>query len=243
MKKYQILKAETYIERSDRFLFKRAGDIRDWQVQCVCEVKCNNGWMRQKIEDPARAVMVPIITGQRVRISVEHQRIIAAWATLKAMVAEFDEYARVTTHHTQRKLLMRTQAPPLQGWTVWIGHYVRSKWVPYWGSTPFLYLSSEQEKIRGAHKRATCYNSHISTQVIGQLFIHVIRSPARSFVNRWRFSTPHKGALFRIWPPANASINWPTRTMTDWDADYVASAMKTFLDDRTRAVLAGASGP
>jgi hypothetical protein len=58
----------------------------------------------------------------------------------------------------------------------------------------------------------------MSTQVIGQLFIQIIRSPARDFIRGWRFSTPDKGALYRIWPPTGFSIPWPGRTMTDHDA-------------------------
>jgi hypothetical protein len=241
MKKYHVLRAETYIEKSDRFLFKRAGDIRDWQIECVCERRCNNGWMRQNIEDRARPIMIPLITGQPARILPEQQRVIAAWAVLKAMVAEYDRHGWVTTHHMQRKRLMRTLLPPERGWVVWIGHYARSRWVPFWGSSPFLYLSKQQERRARADVRATHFNSHISTQVVGQLFIHVIRSPARSFVEGWRFSTPDKGALLRIWPPGGASIAWPGRTMTDRDADYAATSLKTFLEDRARAAL-GAKG-
>ncbi|HUH84850.1 MAG TPA: hypothetical protein VLX85_09570, partial [Stellaceae bacterium] len=122
---------------------------------------------------------------------------------------------------------------PETGWAVWIGHYKRDKWKGYWGSNPFLYLS-DNDKRRRPGKEATFFNSHISTQVIGELFIHVIRSPARSFIDGWRFSPPHKGTLFRIWPPSGVSIAWPARTMTDHDADYVASALFLFLQERGR---------
>jgi hypothetical protein len=66
-------------------------------------------------------------------------------------------------------------------------------------------------------------------QVVGQLFVQIIRSPARDFIGRWRFSTPDKGSLFRIWPPAGFSIRWPGRTMTDRDADYVTTALRDYL--------------
>src|SRR5476649_2360549 len=56
MKKYQVMRSDSHLDRSDRRLVKRMGDIRDWKVNCVCEVTCNNGWMRH-IENQARPVM------------------------------------------------------------------------------------------------------------------------------------------------------------------------------------------
>jgi hypothetical protein len=70
------------------------------------------------------------------------------------------------------------------------------------------------------------------------MFIHVIRSPARGFIERWRFTLPHKGSFFRIWPPTGVSIVWPGQFMTDGDADYVAGAMYNFIMDRIANLIA-----
>lgn len=244
MKKYYVVRADAQIEKTDRFLIRRAGDIRDWQIQCVCGRVCNNGWMRQRIENTARSIMFPLIEGDAfvkggtTRILPHQQKIIASWAVLKAMVAEYDSHSWVTTHHTHRKHLMARTAPPPHGWAVWIGPYLRGNWLPHWGSSPFLYFSPKQEVRRGSDIRASYYNSHISTQVIGKLYIHVIRSPARDFINRWRFSLPDKGSFFRIWPPSDVSIIWPGQFMTDRDADYVMGALYNFIMDRTAPLLA-----
>jgi hypothetical protein len=165
---------------------------------------------------------------------------IAAWAALKAMVAEYDAHGWVTTHHLHRAYLMRNFTPPPRGWVIWIGPYIRKKWVTQCGSTPWLYLSDKQERRRGSNIKATYYNSHISTQVIGQLYIHVIRSPARGFIDRWRFTLPDRGSFFRIWPASSTSINWPGQPMTDRDADYIAGALYDFLIDRTFATIRAA---
>jgi hypothetical protein len=229
MTKYHVRLVENFIEKSERFLLKRAGDIRDWQVRCVCEDKCNNGWMRKHIEDLARPVMTCLIRGHQLRLSPDQQKHIAAWAALKAIIAEYDSQGWVTTHHTHRKHLMRAFTPPLQGWTIWIGNYVRDKWVPHWGSMPFLVVSNKQALRMGSDRTATYYNSHVSTQVIGQLYIQVIRTPSREVIDRWRFTLPEKGSFFRIWPPSGISISWPGRVMTDRDADYVMGALYEFL--------------
>jgi len=227
MSKYHVRRRELFIEPENRWI-KRLGDIRDWKVRCVCETKCNNGWMRKHIEDVASPIMTLLIKGEQVRLTPEQQRHIAAWAALKAMIAEYDPNSWVTTHHMQRKYLMRSFLPPSRGWAIWIGHYVRKAWVPYWGSMPFLVVSNKQLCRKGSDRTATYYNS-ISTQIMGQLYIQVIRTPSTEVINNWRFALPDKGSLFRIWPPTDTSIKWPGRTMTDRDADYVMGALHEAL--------------
>jgi hypothetical protein len=240
-KNYVVSHVDSHLDRSDRVLVKRLGDIRHWKIKCVCEQVCNNGWMR-RIENQVRPILLPLIEGtallkgETARLTPHDQKIIATWAVLKAMVTEFDLQGWVTTHHTQRKFLKQNLIPP-DGWVVWIGPYLRVKWIPHFMSLPFLYLSPKQELRRGSNIRATHFNSHITTLVIGKVFIQVIRSPARGFVDRWRFSLPHKDSLFRIWPPTGVSIVWPGRFMTDLDADRAAGAMYDFIMDRLAGVL------
>jgi hypothetical protein len=119
MKNYRSLRATAHPDRTDFVLVKRPGDVRDWQVPCVCAA-CNNGWMRQQIDNRARPIMIPLIKGQQLRLSPDQQRIVATWAAMKAMVAEYGESEAVTTHHAQRKYLMKNRLPPKKGWSVWI---------------------------------------------------------------------------------------------------------------------------
>ncbi len=98
MRGYRSLRA---IRQPDRTSFamvrRRSGDLRDLQVRCVCGA-CNNGWMREFVDDCARPIMIPLITGSHVRIDPSQLRVIATWAAMKAMVAEFDE--AFNSYHT-----------------------------------------------------------------------------------------------------------------------------------------------
>ena len=38
-------------------------------------------------------------------------------------------------------------------------------------------------------------------------------------IEKWKFSPPDGGSLFRIWPPSDVSISWPGQIMTDRDAE------------------------
>ena len=115
MKKYQQLIAVSYLDHTDYVLNKRPGDVRDWFVKCVCEKHCNNGWMR-RLENLARPILIKLINGEKFRLLPRHQSIIAAWSTMTARVAEYGYSEYVTTHHMQRKYLMKTQLAPKTGW-------------------------------------------------------------------------------------------------------------------------------
>lgn len=240
MKKYDSLRATSYHDRSDFIFVDRPGDIRDWQVRCVCGLMCNNGWMRQ-LDNVARPIMIPLVKGEEVRVTPDDQRIISAWASMKAMVAEYAESEFVTTHHMQRQRMMKVQLPPAKGWSVWIGRYVKVGGPNYWSAIPFLVLPDRRVAKR-RHRRATYYNSHATTQIVGELLIHVMRCPMHRLIRRWTFRLSSGMALFRIWPPSSYSIRWPGGTIDDGAAYYIANAVKGYMErleaDRLAAITA-----
>ncbi|UYN95905.1 MAG: hypothetical protein KIT25_02880 [Enhydrobacter sp.] len=229
MRKYRQLRATAQRQSTTFKIGKVAGDIRDWQVLCVCEKTCNNGWMRKHVEDMARPILKELIAGKPLMLTPEMQAKIASWAALKVMVAEYGIGEHVTTHHTQRKRMMRRQLPPDRGWGVWLGAYKRGAWPNYWTSTPFLLLPDARAAAR-PDKIATYYNSQASTLAIGELFVVVLRSPKEDLPRRFPFRPPDKGTLFRIWPPTTTNIRWPGKVMSDRDADYTAHAFKDFME-------------
>ena len=227
LKKYKSLRATAHSDHTDFIFVHRPGDIRDWQVLCVCAA-CNNGWMRQQIDEPARSTMIPLIKGQQVRLSRSQQQIIATWAAMKAMVAEYGESEYVTTHHAQRKYLMKHHLPPKKGWSIWVAHYRKGNAPLLWSSEPFLVLPNHMA-TRRPDRRATYYNSHATMQVIGELLIKVIRSPHPRLATMFRFQLPRKQAIFRIWPPTTYSLGWPAGTISDASASYIAEAIREFM--------------
>jgi hypothetical protein len=48
MKTFKSLRATAYPDHIDFVLIARPGDVRDWQVLCVCS-GCNNGWMSGQV--------------------------------------------------------------------------------------------------------------------------------------------------------------------------------------------------
>ena len=229
-----------YLDRDETTTRKLSGQLRDWQIKCVCggsHLTCNGGWMKG-IEDRAKPILVPLILGNATRLQPGDQAIIATWAILKVMVSEYDSISHVTTHWTQRKRMRIRQLPPEKGWGVWIGHCERVNWSPEWISLPF-FVPSDAVLARRGLREPTYYNANSVTQVIGKLFVQVIHSPVPDdFVERWKFSSPRRGTLFRIWPLSCISIKWPGRALTDREADQIADAIPEFLKVVNRQVLA-----
>lgn len=214
------------VDRPRVWIHKMPGALRDWQVKCVCgghNKSCNNGWMRKRIEDPARPILQKLFRGDATRISTAEQQRIAAWAALKAMIAEHDDGDHVTTNKTNRRYLMRHHIPP-KGWGVWIGHYERQNWKAEWISGALFMAPNYWSKAR-LNQVPTHFNGHSVTQVIGKLFIQVLSLPKSGFVERWRFVMADGGHLFRIWPTTQYSIMWPGTAMSDREAELTASAM------------------
>ena len=223
----KALRGFRLVNHDDLRVVKMAGALRDWQIKCVCggtNASCNNGWMRQRIEEPAQPILEKLIHGERFRMSPQDQQRVAAWAVLKATIGEYDDGDHVTTHHMQRKYLMRNHLPPKQNWAVWIGHFERKSWRPEWISGALFGVAKPGPKT-DLNKTPTHFNGHTTTQVIGKLFIQVIRLPIPGFVERWRFAMPDGGQLIRIWPQSLYSINWPGPAMTDREADLTSSAI------------------
>jgi hypothetical protein len=222
-----------------------SGQVRDWQIKCVCggdDKSCNNGWMRKRIEDSARPILKKLFRGESLRLCPGDQQRIAAWAVLKAIVAEYDEGDHITTHHMQRKYLMRHFLPPKRNWAVWIGCYERKEWKPEWISAA-LFGVPRGWPIAKLNQTPTYFNGHTTTQVIGKLFIQIVSLPIPGFVERWRFALPDGGNLFRIWPATSYSIRWPGRVMNDREADLVSSALARRGREVARRRLIGTAGP
>jgi hypothetical protein len=220
-----------YRDRSEFLHGKMAGDIRDWQIRCVCggtATSCNAGWMKA-IEDAVEPVLTRLIEDDEVRLLPADQARIASWAVLKAMVVHHR-----SSHHMRRRQLRRTGRPP-DGWSVWIGRYVGDDRPNSFVSRPF---AVDHPGAGGSGRRVVRYG-HATTQVVQHLLLHVVNSPMLDFPQRWRFGLPGgqplRGNLLRIWPRSETSIQWPLRSLDDRDARAVADGLSEAIQRIGRA--------
>jgi hypothetical protein len=69
-----------------------------------------------------KPILIPLLKGERYSLRKREQVILAAWATMFAMVAEYrlrpGELVAISTD--ERKQFMKTQRP-LPNWKIWVG--------------------------------------------------------------------------------------------------------------------------
>jgi hypothetical protein len=222
-----------YKDRDELRDTKLPGQVRDWQIRCVCggtHLTCNGGWMR-RIEDNTKPVLTKLILGDQIDLHPSEQRLIATWAVLKSMVSEYHHTSHVSTHWTQRRMMRNRQTPPANDWTVWIANYERKRWKPEWLANSF-FVPSKAVLARRGIRVPTFYNGSCTTQVIGKLFIQVVHLPvpfmSAEHIRNGIFPRTN-GDLFEIWPDQSAVISWPQKALADIEADRIAGAVQAFL--------------
>ena len=227
-KKWHALHAVEHLDRTDIEIVKHAGDPLDWQVKCVDE-KCNNGWMRQ-LEDAARPIMLPLMNGTQSPIFLgrRQKETLAAWIALKTIIQEYAPRASKIAHRSQLKRLWQKKLAPDRTWKIWIASYDGRAANTLWTAHPML-IVPDSVAARRKSRRATYFNSEAATYVIGQLFIHLVRSPHEGLVRKFRFHPDVAVKLLTIWPLSGFDAKWPPESLTDIEAGYVAWAIRSLV--------------
>lgn len=98
---------------------ERQGDLTTMKFRIVCK-SCNGGWMSQH-EQSVKPILLDLMNGNRV-LSTSDAKIIAIWASMKVMVAEFSDSNTVLTPDSDRKHFSQTFEIP-DYYSVFIGFH------------------------------------------------------------------------------------------------------------------------
>jgi hypothetical protein len=205
----------------------KQGDPHTSKLRVVCENHCNNGWM-SRLQNAAKPYLLPLIKGEVTALDEKAQRIIATWAAMAVMVAEYFDRYKVAISATERKYLWKNQRPP-PNWKIWIGHYERKNWPGHWVHN-VLPISSKKNRIKRMDNGLPRPNTQTTTFVVGQLYIHAASS-ATDIFEKWRLTTNGARQLVQIWPLRRNIVGWPTQTLTDREADQIAGAFFLFAEE------------
>ena len=221
------------LDGSGTYFAKMAGNIRDWQIKCVCggvATSCNSGWMK-KIEDQARPILIPLILGQNLFLTPIQREIVAVWVALKCMVGEYEDPTKITTPPEQRARMYAVQKPPEHGWGIWIGRAENPSRFTIWSSHSLkIALDKTLPLDDPSHK----FNGHTTTQMIGELFIQVIRFPPIMSAHKWNFRVPVDAKLTLIWPPVNSILKWPKPPLSYREQLALANNLRDFAIETAR---------
>jgi hypothetical protein len=206
---------------------KRSGEPQSGQLRIVCQ-ECNNGWM-SVLQSEAKPILLPLIQGESLVLHRKAQSTLSAWNSMFVMVAEFMIDRSGTTIgvlEADRRWLKENGAAP-KNWKIWIGKYVRQKWKGYWvhNTVPIL---GEDDVPRRTDLGVDLPNTQSTTAVLGQLYVHALSSAVRSVVRKQSMVREDLGVLPLIWPIKRSPLSWPPpRSLTDQEADSVATALST----------------
>jgi hypothetical protein len=146
---------------------------REFTVRCVCEKRCNNGWMSE-LETASKPILGAMIADKSIFLDSPQQWTIAAWAVKTAMVLDaalrpisgrsFTFYSE-----TECQNLRESRAIPART-TIWLGRFLGSG-LGAWSSELLATFPDDSEK----------YPMRASTFVMGNLAIQVLsaRAPAK----------------------------------------------------------------
>lgn len=203
----------------------RQGASHIRQIRNVCAVNCNNGWMKG-IEEASRPLLPALVKGADITLGPDAQKRLASWLTLVAMMAEFTDPKTVTIPQADRIYLMGHKKPP-DNWTILIGRYEGKSWAPSRYSHRALGIVPAPAV---QNVRSIPFNTQVTTQVLGKLFIHICSSEVFK-LNSLGFVP----VLHPVWP-VGPEIRWPTQeVIDDARAQYFADALVLALAPRRGA--------
>jgi hypothetical protein len=177
-----------------------------------------------------QADLDPLISGKSIILSLDRQKILAAWAAMSVICAEYFYPNRASSSVTDRRWLYNTKIAP-NDFRIWIGNYERREWIPHWGH--FSLRISEDEGPQGwtIHPDGTPRsNTQTTTFVVGRLFIHCYSCPFPEILHAEKVVRAVDSRLVQIWSPRHSFLVWPAAAITDRDADRLAGAIFDRLD-------------
>lgn len=197
--------------------YKRQGHVGTKVIKNVCK-DCNTGWM-STLEDENKAILKPLILGERVNLTPERQLVLATWAAKTAMTAEQLRPHVNGIRQDERTWLMSTLSPP-KNWLVWILSYKGGRWsnltfTQKRGNLQFAPI--RQPGIKPDYIQA-------STWAMGRIGFLVISTSADAVPKA--FGHYDGKGLSRIWSPVPRSLIFPMLDkLTDSNMNDVADVL------------------
>jgi hypothetical protein len=178
---------------------------REFTVRCVCEKRCNNGWMSD-LETASIPILGSMIADKSMFLDSPQQSTIAAWAVKTAMVLDavirpisgksFTFYSETECHNLRESLVIPART------MVWLGRFLGAG-LGAWSSVLLGTFPDDAGK----------YPMRATTFVMGSLAIQVLsaRAPAKyehAAVGVNPTQGPWDEILVTAWPSIHR-IYWP----------------------------------
>ncbi|HEY6256051.1 MAG TPA: hypothetical protein VIY51_09695 [Xanthobacteraceae bacterium] len=205
---------------------KISGDPKSRRVKVVCR-RCNNNWM-SILQNRAKPMLLPLMHGEKSTLNERKQSIIAAWAAMVVICAEYIAPGRAAMSVVDRRhLYLHKQAPPRI--RIWIGNFRRKNWPAYWCHNSLLIGPDKAPYPWQIGPGGLPWpNTQMTTLTFGSLYLHAFSCPFPEILGGFE---PRRSHVVQIWPIREKFIVWPpTATIDDRAADGIAGAIFNKLD-------------
>lgn len=185
-----------------------------------------------RLQERAKPLVQTLATGKPVILGTRDQRTLALWCVMAAMNAEFLNPGRTAISPLDRALLMNDRLRT-DNWKIWIGNYLREEWVGSWIHN--MMPISSKDRVHPFDGGFPLPNTHTTTLVFGRLYVHVFGCEHPDIVRKISLGGRAESVIVQIWPITEANVAWPPEAMTDQDADNLAVAITSKLDEMGRS--------
>jgi len=158
---------------------RRQGHLITKKIRAVC-TSCNNGWMSQ-LEERAKPLLLPGLTGNDVSLSPADQQILSEWAFAKALICEHSAKGLALTPAEDRIAFHKSRKVP-DYFRIYVGtHSTESiTWLLRYSCTISFSPTIQPPLLDGLQR-----NAQTITFVVGSLLFHVLSARVANF----RFDT------------------------------------------------------
>jgi hypothetical protein len=188
----------------------------DLTVRRVCGA-CNGGWM-SRLEEAAKPLLVPLILGESALLDAEERRVIAAWALLRVVMAEYIDPTQIAVPAAHRRWLFKEKKPPRHGVYIWMAGYEGEDSAGFYRHVP---LASHLD----SSYRSEQVNSYGVTFGIYKLVFQVFgATTAPRAGGDLRQGGDLAERTVRLWPETRDVVYLPPeRRLSKADLDYFAN--------------------
>src|ERR1041385_8058915 len=133
------------------------------------------------LEERAKPLLLPLVRRQQTALSPNHQRAIAGWAVLKAIIGEY-ETGMISWSPADLARMQRIQLPPAKDCFIWAATVQPGDWNQQWLCYAFPAVVGKLS--REARAKEPEFNSATTTQIVGSLLLHVVHGPLVRLLKR-----------------------------------------------------------
>jgi hypothetical protein len=200
---------------------------KHFKPRVVCR-PCNTGWM-SRLETATKPILRPLMLGEATHLDRESQTILSAWASLKAMVAEFSDPATRATEVADLERMHRKQLPPTRA-TLWIGEHEGTLW-----TTRYIHRGMRISHGPVQPGDDPPLNGQATTFAVGRVIFHLLTLPDGFLYDGAPIPNGRIATRIRQIYPNPSPFDWPIgRTLTDGDAydlgDMMTQAYKRLVE-------------